>query len=184
MEIDVGMAWSRHMTAKQQKPLLRDRRKRKTDTINSLGKCWLRSLVMSLTEFRPATLTFVFILYYTLFYVSNDVHASINIFKPVHLVPRTLNRCCVRRHVGMRELGFFTSRHCLVQSLLKNRHSNQQTMTCLQNINMVAVDTYKALYWSRPTTVLNAFLPVGKIEGFRLVDFILLKNISIGLMLY
>jgi hypothetical protein len=37
MEIDVGMAWSRHMTAKQQKPLLRDRRKRKTDTINSLG---------------------------------------------------------------------------------------------------------------------------------------------------
>ena len=40
MEIDVGMAWSRHMTAKQQKPLLRDRRKRKTDTINSLGNWW------------------------------------------------------------------------------------------------------------------------------------------------
>ena len=80
MEIDVGMAWSRHMTAKQQKPLLRDRRKRKTDTINSLGKCWLRSLVMSLTGFRHATLTFFFI-NHNIFFVPDDVLTFIGVFK-------------------------------------------------------------------------------------------------------
>ena len=68
--------------------------------------------------------------------------------------------------------------------LLKNRHSNQHTTTCLQNIMIVAVETYKTLFCKSSTTFLKAFLPVGTLLGFIFVAFILLKRSSIELTLY
>ena len=49
---------------------------------------------------------------------------------------------------------------------------------------IVEGDTYKTLFWSSSTTVLNDFLPVGSMLGLILVAFILLKRSSIGLTLY
>ena len=70
------------------------------------------------------------------------------------------------------------------QIRLKNRHSNQQTITCRQNIIIVAVETYKVLFCRSSTTFLKDFLPVGTLSGLKFVAFILLNRSSIGLILY